>query len=161
MNGAYQFLKKNGVTISFALGAVLAIISIAVIVAGFPADATKEALYASPVFNTALNITIALIVVCAIVAGLGAIYGMVLNPKGAIRFGIITAILLVVFFVCKSMGTTPTADELVVFQGNHNKHLIGSNVAFVDGLLRFTVVMMFLAAAAWLFSAVWGFIKQR
>jgi hypothetical protein len=161
MNGAYQFLKKNGVTISFALGAVLALLSIFVIVGGFPADATKEALYASPVFNTALNITIALIFICGAVALLGAVYGMVLNPKGAIRFGIIAAILLVVYFVTSAMGTSPTADELVVFQGNHNKHLVEADVAFVDGLLRFTVVMMFVALAAWLFSIVWGIIKQR
>jgi asparagine N-glycosylation enzyme membrane subunit Stt3 len=161
MNGAYQFFKKNGVTISFALGALLAIISIVVIVAGFPTDATKEELYESPVFNTALNLTIILIGICTLVAILGAVYGMALNPKGAIRFGIITAVLLVVFFICKAMGVLPTGDELITFQGNHNKHLVAENVAFVDGLLRFTIVMMFLAALAWVFSAVWGFIKQR
>ncbi len=161
MNGAYQFLKKNGVTISFSLGAVLALLSIFVIVGGFPADASKEALYASSVFNTALNITFALIFICTLMALAGAVYGMVLNPRGAIRFGIIAAILLVLYLISSAMGSTPTAEQLIVFQGNHNKHLLAEDVAFVDGLLTFTVIMMFLALAAWLFSIVWGIIKQR
>ncbi|AFC23906.1 hypothetical protein [Saprospira grandis] len=160
MNGAYQFLKKHGVTISFSLGALLSLISIFAIVGGFPEEADRPTLYASGIFNPALNITYLLIFICTIVAIVGPVLYMAFNIKESIKFLATAGAMLVVFFVTKAMGTTPTAEELVVFQGNHNHHLEAGDVAFVDGLLLFAVVMIFLSIAAWVFSAVWDTIKS-
>lgn len=167
MKGVYNFLKKNGVTISFALGAILVAIAIAIMVGGLPEDINKpdgftlEETLPITCFDFGLGLTQALIYICAIVAILGGLYGLILNPRGAIKFGIITAALVILYFISIGMGAEPSAGMLTFYEGVDNIGLGAPTVAYIDGLLIFTAIIIFLAAAAWVFSLVWGFLKSN
>ena len=167
MKGAYIFLKKNGVTISFALGAVLVALAIAIMVGGLPEDINKpdgftiEETMPITCFDFSLNLTQALIYICIFVALLGGVYGLILNPRGAIKFGIITAVLAVLYFISIGMGSTPSGKMLTFYEGTDNIGLGAPTVAYVDGLLIFTVIIMVITFIAVIFSQVWGFLKSR
>ncbi len=161
MKGAYVFLKNNGVTIGFAGGALLALLGVIIMVVGFPADATLEQLYQSGIFNPAIYITFFLIGIGVLAALVGPIIYTANNPKESVKFLAAFGVLLALFLITYAMGAKPSNEELLFFQGVDNKHLTASEVSFVDGLLIFTYIMTFFATAAFVFSEVWGLLKQR
>ncbi len=161
MKAAYLFLKKHGVSISFAIGALLSIISIGVIVAGFPEGATMEELHETTIFNPALNISFILIILTSITAMVGPAIYTALNFKESVKFMITFVVMVAMYFISVSMGVTPNAEKLVFFQGVDNTHLTADTVAYIDGLLIFTSIMIFLTMASLVFMGVWGLLKQR
>lgn len=161
MRGAYVFLKNNGVTIGFATGAFLALLSVLIMVAGFPKDASEEILYGSSIFDFAIIVTFILICAGLIAALVGPAIYMAMNFKESIKFLVIFGGLLLLFGISYTMRTTPGEQELIFFQGVDNKHLLGSDIAFVDCLLIFSGIMIFLTFVALAFMFVWGILKQR
>jgi hypothetical protein len=161
MRAAYQFLKKQGVSISFAIGALLSIISLAVIIVGFPEGATMEELHATTIFNPALNITYILMFVAALAAIVGPAIYTALNFKDSVQFLIIFVALLVMYFISIAMGASPNAEQLAFFQGVDNSHLTADIIKYIDGLLIFTGIIMFLTLCSLVFMGVWGMLKQR
>ncbi len=161
MKAAYQFLKKFGVSIGFSLGALLSVVIILIIISGFPEGATIEELYQSAIFNPAINISLALIIIAFLAAIIGPTIYTALNFKDSIKFLIALAVMVVLYLISSAMGATPTNQELVFFQGVDNQHLKAEDVAFVDGLLIFTGIMIFMTLASLVFMGVWGFLKQR
>jgi len=161
MKAAYQFMKKYGVSIGFALGTVLSLLVIIIIIWKFPANATNDVLYESTIFNPALNVSLALILLGGLAAIVGPIIYTALNFSESIKVlvGILVVILLGVVSVF--MGATPSQEQLVFFQGVDNRDLTAKDIAFVDGLLIYTGVMIFLTMCSLVFMGVWGFIKQR
>jgi hypothetical protein len=161
MKAAYLFLKKHGVSISFAVGALLSVISIGVIVAGFPEGATMEELYETTIFNPALNISYLLIILTAIAALVGPAVYTALNFKDSIKPLITIVVMIAMYFISIGMGVTPDAEKLTFFQGVDNTHLDGATIAYIDGMLIFTGIMIFLTMASLVFMGVWGLLKQR
>ena len=161
MKAAYQFMKKFGVTIGFSLGAFLSVLVILIIISGFPEGATLEELYKSSIFNPAINISFGLIVIAFFAAIVGPTIYTVLNFKDSVKFLIALAAMVILYLISRAMGSVPNQQELVFFQGVDNQHLIASDVAFVDGLLLFTGIMIFLTLASLVFMGVWGLLKQR
>ena len=162
MKAAYLFLKKHGVTISFLVGTLLTVISIGAIVAGFPEGATTmEDLYGTSIFNPALNISYAMIIVGMFLAVIGPAIYTAMNFKESIQGLVAVVVLAVMYFVSVAMGATPNAEELTFFRGVDNEHLTGETIAYIDGLLIFTGIMIFLTMASLVFMMVWGLLKQR
>lgn len=161
MKAAYLFLKKHGVTISFILGTLLSVISIGVIIAGFPEGATMEDLYGTSIFNPALNISYAMIILGAILAITGPAIYTAMNFKESVRGLVGIVVLIVMYFVSVAMGAVPNPEELTFFRGVDNEHLTGETIAYIDGLLIFTGIMIFLTMASLVFMMVWGLLKQR
>ena len=161
MKAAYQFMKKYGVTIGFALGTVLSLLVILIIIGGFPAGATMEDLYKTTIFNPAINVSLALIILGTLAAVVGPIVYTALNFSESVKalVGIVVVILLGVISIF--MGATPSQEQLVFFQGVDNQHLTTKDIAFIDGLLIYTGIMIFLTICALVFMGIWGFIKQR
>jgi hypothetical protein len=161
MKKAYLFLNKHGITISFIFGTILSVISIAAVVFGFPEGATMEDLYKTSIFDPALNISFALIAVASLAAVVGPAIYTAFNFKDSIKFLILFVALLLMYIISVAMGATPNKDELIFFQGVDNQHLTADTVAYIDGLLKFTSIMIFLTLGSLVFSGVWGIIKQR
>jgi hypothetical protein len=162
MKAAYLFLKKHGVTISFILGALLSVISIGAIIAGFPEGATEmEDLYGTSIFNPALNISYGMIIIGFFTALVGPIIYTLMNFKESIRGLVSIVVLIIMYFVSVAMGVVPNPEELTFFRGVDNEHLTGETIAYIDGLLIFTGIMIFLTMASLVFMMVWGLLKQR
>ena len=161
MKAAYQFLKKYVVTIGFALGTVLSILVILFIIGGFPAGATMEDLYGTTIFNPAINVSLFLILVGALAAVVGPIIYTALNFSESVKALVGIVVVIILGIVSILMGATPSQEQLVFFQGVDNQHLTAKDIAFVDGLLIYTGIMIFLTLCSLVFIGVWGFIKQR
>lgn len=161
MKAAYQFMKKFGVTIGFSLGAFLSVLVILIIVSRFPEGATLEELYKSSIFNPAINISFVLIIIAFLAAIVGPSIYTLLNFKDSVKFLIALVAMIILYLVSRLMGAVPNQQELVFFQGVDNQQLLASDVAFVDGLLLFTGIMIFLTLASLVFMVVWGLLKQR
>jgi hypothetical protein len=161
MKAAYQFLKKYGVSIGFTLGTVLSIIVILFIIGGFPTGATKEKLYETTIFNPAINVCLFLILVGTFAAFVGPIIYTSLNFKESVKTLVSIVVVITLGIVSIFMGATPSQEQLVFFQGVDNQHLTSKDIAFIDGLLIYTGIMIFLTLCSLVFMGVRGFIKQR
>ncbi len=161
MRAAYQFMKKFGVTIGFSLGAFLSLVVILIIIWGFPEGATLEVLHQSSIFNPAINISLALIIIGFIAAMVGPAIYTALNFKESLMFLVALASMIILYLISNAMGAMPNKEELVFFQGVDNQHLTGETIAYVDGMLIFTSIMIFLTLGSLVFMGVWGLLKQR
>jgi hypothetical protein len=120
-----------------------------------------EDLYATSIFNPALNISFALILIASLAAIIGPAVYTAFNFKDSVKFLILFVALVVMYVVSIAMGATPNKDELIFFQGVDNQHLTADTIAYIDGLMKFTGIMIFLTMGSLVFSGVWGIIKQR
>lgn len=161
MKAAYLFLKKHGVTISFLVGTLLSVISIGVIISGFPAGATMEQLYDTTIFNPALNISFVLILLTSLAALVGPAIYTAMNFKDSLKFLIMFVVMVALYFISISMGSVPGKEDLIFYQGRDNQHLTGETIAYIDGLLILTGIMIFLTMASLVFMMVWGQLKNR
>lgn len=181
MTGAYQFLKKYGVAISFGTGTVLAILTYAIILGGFPEfNPGKKEMYDLNIFNFGLYTTYFLIVVACALVALFSIINVAKNPKGSIKGVAGFGILLVIFFITYSMGDGLLTEALaksdprlipmeikdiggvsvktpVVLQEGVTA---SSDLKRADGLIKFSYVMMLLALVAMVFAAIRDLVKQ-
>jgi hypothetical protein len=161
MKAAYLFLKKHGVSISFLIGAILSVISIGVIIVGFPKGATMEDLYKTSIFDPALNISYLLIILTSIAAITGPAIYTIRYFKESIKPLALFVAVIVTYFISIALGATPNAEELTFYQGVDNGHLKADTIAYIDGLMIFTGITIFLTLCSLVFMGVWGFIKQR
>jgi hypothetical protein len=161
MKAAYLFLKKHGVSISFLIGAILSVISIGVIIVGFPKGATMEDLYKTSIFDPALNISYLLIILTSIAAITGPAIYTIRYFKESIKPLALFVAIIATYFISIAMGVTPNAEELTFYQGVDNEHLKADTSAYIDGLMIFTGITIFLTLCSLVFMGVWGFIKQR
>jgi len=161
MKAAYLFLKKHGVSISFLIGAILSVISIGVIIVGFPKGATMEDLYKTSIFDPALNISYLLIILGSIAAITGPAIYTIRYFKESIKPLALLVAIIATYFISIAMGVTPNAEELTFYQGVDNEHLKADTIAYIDGLMIFTGITIFLTLCSLVFMGVWGIIKQR
>ncbi|MFT5646750.1 MAG: hypothetical protein ACI976_001433 [Aureispira sp.] len=181
MTGAYQFLKKYGVAISFGTGTVLAILTYAIILGGFPEfNPGKKQMYDLSIFNFGLYTTYGLFVIACALVVLFSIINVIKNPKGSVKGVVGFVILLVIFFITYSMGDGVLTEVLaksdprlipmetkevgetmvkmpVVLQEGVTA---SSELKTADGLIKFSYVMMLLAFVAMVFAAIRDLVKQ-
>jgi hypothetical protein len=162
MKAAYLFLKKHGVSISFILGTILSVISVGAIIVGFPEGATTmDDLYGTSIFNPALNISYILIIATSVAAIIGPAIYTILYFKESIKPLIMFVAVIAMYFISISLGVTPNAEELTFYRGVDNEHLAANTIKYIDGLLIFTSITIFLTMCSLVFMGIWGIIKQR
>lgn len=161
MRAAYQFMKKYGVTIGFVLGTVLSLAVIFIIIYGFPKGATMEDLYKTTIFNPAINVSFFLIFLGFFAAIVGPVIYTALNFKESVKALIGIVVVAVLYFLSIALGATPSQEDLVFFQGVDNQHLTSKDIAYIDGLLIYTGIMIFLTFCSLIFMGVWSILKQR
>lgn len=181
MTGAYQFLKKYGVAISFGTGTVLAILTYAIILGGFPEfNPGKKELQELSIFNFGLYTTYCLFTIACVLVVLFSMINVAKNPKGSVKGVVGFVILLVLFFITHSMGNGFLTEVLaksdprlipmemkevgstmvkmpVVLQEGITT---SSELQTADGLIKFSYVMMLLAFVAMVFASIRDLVKQ-
>ncbi|WMX14351.1 MULTISPECIES: hypothetical protein [unclassified Aureispira] len=181
MTGAYQFLKKYGVAIGFGTGTILAVLTYAIILGGFPEfTPSKKELYNLGIFNFGLYTTYALIIVACALVVLFSIINVAKNPKGSIKGVAGFAVLVVIFFITYSMGDGLLTEQLAKSDpmlipmetkqvGNTMVKMpvalqegvtTSPELKTADGLIKFSYVMMLLAIVAMIFAALRDLVKQ-
>jgi hypothetical protein len=162
MKGAYLFLKNYGVLISFLLGILYTITSVGILIIFVPAGTTPKEVYPyGDFFDPAIYTSYSLIILGLVVAFLGSFIYTILNLQETYKSLIGIALVLLLGVISWLMGATPTEEQLVFYQGVDNKHLTVKDIAFIDGLLIYTGIMIFLTMCSLVFMGIWGFIKQR
>lgn len=170
MVGAYQFLKKYGVTLGFSFGAVLSVLMWVIIVTGYPEfNPTEEELYGLGIFDFGLYTTYFLMIVGIVVAMVFPIIYVAKNPKESMKGLIAAAVLVVLYLITQAMGDGTLTLEMMksdetlmplgeMFVAGQTQ---SSAVGFSDGLIKFSYIMMVLAIGAMIFAAVRDFVKQQ
>ncbi|MCP4438333.1 MAG: hypothetical protein GY810_05255 [Aureispira sp.] len=174
MIGAYQFLKKYGVAIGFGLGAVLAILTFAIILGGYPdGNPNIEELNKnhSDLFNFGLYAAYFLLIVAIAVTIIAPVIYMAMNPKDSVKILIGVGVMIVLYFITNAMGdgtvtvemfksddSLLTAEQVANFKVGETQT---SAVKFADGLILFGYVMMIVAFVLVLAAAIRDFIKGQ
>lgn len=169
MTGAYQFLKKYGLALSAGIGALIAVLSYAFILGGYPEFEPKpEELYDSSIFDFALYSTYFLIIAAVLlVAGFSLMY-VVKNPKESKNGLIGVGIFVVLFILSYVMGDGTLTSALL----SSDPSLLAEGVKFedgvtqsadlqkADGLIKFTYILLVVSAVAMIFGATRDLMKS-
>jgi hypothetical protein len=169
MTGAYQFLKKYGVSIGFTTGTVLCLIMYAIIIGGYPEfNPTEKELYGSSIFDFGIFTTYFLIILGVLLIAIFSLLYVIKNPKESVKGLIGFGVIVVLFFLTYSMGDGSLTTELV----NSDPTLLPLDVKFVegvtqstgvqfaDGMIKFGYIMMIIAVISMFLAAGRDFIKQ-
>jgi hypothetical protein len=169
MTGAYQFLKKYGVSIGFSIGTVLCIVMYAIIIGGYPDfNPTEKELYGTSIFDFGIFTTYFLIFLAVILVAIFSLLYVIKNPKESVKGLIGFSVIVVLFFLTYSMGDGSLTTELV----NSDPTLLpldvkfeegltqSAGVKFADGMIKFGYVMMILSIVSMLLALGRDFIKQ-
>lgn len=170
MTGAYQFLKKYGLALSAGIGGLIAFLSYAFILGGYPEfNPSNEELYKLGIFDFALYSTYFLVIGATALVAIFSILNVVKNPKES-RNGLIgVGIFFVLFILSYVMGDGTLTEGLVTsdpsllpvgvkFEAGITQ---SSNLQIADGLIKFTYILMFLSGVAMLLGAARDLMNQR
>lgn len=170
MTGAYQFLKKYGLALSAGIGGLIAFLSYAFILGGYPEfNPSNEELYKLGIFDFALYSTYFLVIGATALVAIFSILNVVKNPKES-RNGLIgVGIFVVLFILSYTMGDGTltegfvTSDPSLLPAGVKFEAGItqSSNLQIADGLIKFTYILMFLSGVAMLLGAARDLMNQR
>lgn len=181
MTGAYDFLKKYGIAISFSIGAVLVVLMYLIIGSSLPEiTLDEEEMYTMTSFDFGIYVTYFLIAAaCLLVAVFSLIY-VIRNPKESVKGLIAFGVLIALFAVTYAMGDGTLTGELaksdptlmpmeakvqsgqtimvpVVLQEGETQ---SSDLQMADGLIKYGYIMMILASVAMVFAMLRDLIKK-
>lgn len=137
----YNFLNKNGQTLAFVIGGVLALIAA---IKGANADVGLPITIAMALLIGSLAIWVLLELVA--VAG---------HPKRAIKGLIGIAALVVIFFIAKGIGSAETDAALAELKSNADETYTERQVNMIGGGLVTTFALIGIAILAF----IWGELK--
>ncbi|TXB63310.1 hypothetical protein [Phaeodactylibacter luteus] len=160
----YKFLTKNGQTLAFGLGVVITAIFLISVVSNmgeFTAMA-EEKQAETTIFDFGLYGAIALSIVAAIAMVLFGLVQVATSFKSSMKGILGFVALLVIFFVSYSMTDTNVSPYI---QGAIDKFEQGGavftegNLKFISGGISTTVILVILAAAAFVISEISNLFK--
>jgi hypothetical protein len=160
----YKFLTKNGQTLAFGLGVVITVIFLATVLSNV-GDFTameEEKQQETNIFNFGLYGAIALAVIATIAMVIFGLYHVAADFKGSIKGILGFAVLLVVFFVAYSTASTEASPYIQGAIDNFEKggaEFTGQNMKFISGGITTTLVLIAVAAVAFVFSEVTNLFK--
>lgn len=160
----YKFLTKNGQTLAFGLGVIITVVFLATVLSnvGEFTMMEEEKQDKTTIFNFGLYGAIALTFIAAIAMALFGIYHVVADFKGSIKGILGFAVLLVVFFVAYSTATTDVSPYIQGAIENFEKggaEFTGQNMKFISGGITTTLVLLAVAALAFIVSEVTNLFK--
>jgi len=147
----YDFLVRRGTSIAFVIGFLISALIIFLTVtgaSGIPSD-DYDTLYGVNQFVTSVGIGTLLTLAAAAVILLGGVYGLIVNPKGALKFvigaGILLLIVAILYFTMKDTNTAEVTNliEQYDIQGAISK-LISVGIfstLILLGIAFFTVLL--------------------
>lgn len=160
----YKFLTKNGQTMAFGLGVLITVIFLISVVSNmgeFTAMAEEKQVETS-IFDVGLYGAIALTIIAAVAMVVFGLFQVVTSFKSSMKGILGFVALLVVFFVSYSMTET---DVTPYIQGAIDKFEQGGavftdeNLKFISGGISTTLVLVVVAAAAFVISEITNLFK--
>ncbi|MDH3651706.1 MAG: hypothetical protein OEQ53_18625 [Saprospiraceae bacterium] len=155
----YKVLTKHGQLIAFGTGVVVIVLFLGSVIGGLDGfnALSKDDQVTTSIFDLGLKATIALLVICAIIALLFGLYQMVTNPKGAIKGIIGLAVLVIVFVILYSMSVPETTG--IVGQAAANFDVSEGQSKMISAALKSTLLLAGLAALTFVGSEIRNFFK--
>ena len=155
----YKILTKHGQLAAFGIGLLIIVLFIGSVfsgVEGFNA-LSKEDQLNTTIFDIGLKMTIVLLVVCALVAILFALYQTATNPKAALKGIIAMVVLVIIFGALYSTATAETTGPI----GNAVEEfgLTENQSKIVSAGIRSTLILGGLAVAAFVISEIRNLFK--
>jgi hypothetical protein len=160
----YKFLTKNGQTMAFGLGVLITVIFLISVVSNmgeFTAMAEEKQVETS-IFDVGLYGAIALTIIAAVAMVVFGLFQVITSFKSSMKGILGFVALLVVFFVSYSMTET---DVTPYIQGAIDKFEQGGavftdeNLKFISGGISTTLVLVVVAAAAFVISEITNLFK--
>ena len=157
----YNFLTKNGQLLAFGLGLLITIIFLISVLGGMDGFNAlgEDDKGTTGIFNAGLWAAIILVILGAIAIVLFGVYHAIQDPKGAMKFLIGIAGLVVVFFIFYAMAKPVTEEDGKIFSILQKFNISESVHKFISGALATTVSLALLAAAAFLLSEARNLFK--
>ena len=160
----YKFLTKNGQTLAFGLGVLVTVIFLITVVSNMGEFSVmeKEQQAQTSIFDTGLYGAIILTIVAAFAMLAFGIIQVASDFKGSIKGILGFAVLLIIFFVAYSTADT---EPSAYIQGSINKFEQGgavftdNNMRFISGGITTTLILIVVAAVAFIISEVSNFFK--
>jgi uncharacterized membrane protein len=155
MKSLYDFFTRYGVAIFFGIGAVLSVLVFVTISMAYPENnPTLDGLFQdhSSIFNYAIYVSLALIVLGIIVMFGSYLANTVINIKTSTKSLIAIAVIFILYFVTQAMGGS---DDILLAHYSANEQEMGITadiISKVDGLLKMAFIFILASLAAWGFS---------
>ncbi len=156
----YKILSKNGQTFGFLLGAVVTLLYVIIMSAGwgqFSSLGDSPDRYNTTIFNFGLFASIAMVIVGVLIVAFFGITQMASNPKGAVRgvLGVaaLAAIFLVSYATASGEATGPLAKSV------ENMGVSSNALKMISGGIATSIILALLAGAAILVSELRNFFK--
>lgn len=160
----YKFLTKNGQTLAFGLGVLVTVIFLITVVSNMGEFSVmeKEQQAQTSIFDTGLYGAIILTIIAAFAMLAFGIIQVASDFKGSIKGILGFAVLLIIFFVAYY---TTDPEPSAYIQGAINKFEQGgavfteNNMRFISGGITTTLILIVVAAVAFIVSEVSNFFK--
>lgn len=155
----YKILTKHGQLAAFGLGLLVIVIFLVSVFSGIDGfnALSKEDQYDSTIFDIGIRLTVILLIICAAIALIFALYQTVTNPKAALKGIIALVILVIVFVVLYNMSvaetTGPVAEAVQEFGLTENESKL------VSAGIKATLLLGGVAIAAFVVSEVRNLFK--
>lgn len=156
----YQFLVKHGQSIGFGLGLVVTVIFLISVLSGLDSYSTlpEEEQVNTTIFNAGLYGAIILTVVAALGMLIFGLYHMLSNFKTSLKGIIGFAVLIVVFLIAYSTASG-TPEGIVADAVEKSGTITANNLKFISGGVTTALVLIGVAALAFVLSEISNLFK--
>ncbi len=153
----YNFLSKNGQTLAFVGGGLIAILTVFIAMSGIGKldNPTDEVLFSKGMFDFGLYGAYFLFFLAAAAAIILPLIHIAGNPKGAVKGLIGVGVLLVIFFIAYSMSSGEVTETMRIWK------VSSGTGKFIGGAIATSIILFFIAIASALVFSVLGILKNR
>lgn len=160
----YKFLSKNGQTLAFLLGVVVVGIFLLQVLSGLDSwNPNSDNKYDTGIFNFGLTAARGLVYIAALGMLVFGVYHVATNFRGSIKGILGFAVLLAVFFIAYSSASGEVepfiARSVENFEGSQGVDLTANNLKFIGGGISTVLILVVVAAAAFVLSEIRNFFK--
>lgn len=154
--GAYNFLKRHGITIAAIVGLIVSVLMYVTIVGGQPpANSDRAAHYAAGGYDFTLYVSYLFVYLSAFILLGFFILQVARDPKRGLPALVLSVGIVVLFYVFKAMADGEMTPEAV------KMNIDSSTVKFVGAWLYMTYVFSFAAVASLVGIVIYGAVKHR
>ncbi len=166
----YSFLSRKGQGLAVGLGVLLTAIYLISVFTGLSSagystsDDLNQIMKNNPdqtfdFFNPGLALTMALVVICVVVALLFGVFQMLSNPKNSLKAIIGVGAIVAVFFALYSTSSADTESGNILLP-TLQKFDVGENASkLISGGLKTTLILAGLSAASMVLLEIYNIFK--
>lgn len=155
----YKTLTKHGQLLAFGIGLLVIVLFVGSVLSGVDGfnALSKEDQLNTTIFDIGIIMTLVLLVICAVIAVLFALYQMATNPKGALKGIVAMLVLAVLFGILYSTAVAETTGP--IGKAVEEFGLTEGQSKLVSAGIRSTLILGGLAVAAFVISEVRNLFK--